>query len=109
MQIMRFRGDTRPDTCTITTVGTQDATNISGCSFLLTISTAQNPIDTSTQLYQINGAIVDAINGVVEFSPTLSQADRVGFFYYDIQMTDTYGNIHTLCKGAYVYQQDITK
>jgi hypothetical protein len=109
MQITRFRGDTRPDTCTITTVGTQDVANILGCSFVLTVSSVQNPVDTTSQLYQIAGGIVDAENGVVEFSPTLSQADRVGYFYYDIQMTDTYGKTHTLTKGAYIYQQDITK
>jgi hypothetical protein len=75
----------------------------------MTLSTVANPTDTTTQVYQILGDIVDAANGVVEFSPTLDQANRVGYFYFDVQMTDSYGKVSTLVTGTYVYKQDITK
>jgi hypothetical protein len=107
MQIERRRGDTGPDTCTVSAHG--DAANITGCTFLMTLSRVPNPVDASQQVYQIEGVIIDAAAGVVEFSPTAEQANQVGYFYYDIQMTDSYGKVHTPITGNYVYKQDITK
>jgi hypothetical protein len=48
-------------------------------------------------------------SGIVEFSPTASQANQVGNFYYDIQMTDSNGKIRTVMLDEYSYTQDITK
>ncbi len=109
MKIERTRGDTNPDICTITNARTRVVVNLAGCSFKLTVSSVSNPTDTSTQLYQIDGVITDAVNGVVEFAPTVDQVDRVGYYYYDIQMIDSYSKIITLTKDSYVYKQDITK
>jgi hypothetical protein len=75
----------------------------------MTLNSVKDPIDGSSVVYQVSGSIVDAEGGVVQFSPSVQQADRVGFFYFDVQMTDTYGRVHTLTKGSYVYKQDITK
>lgn len=109
MQITRTRGDTAPDSFTITNPKTRVAVNLTGCSFKLTLSTVPDPEDSTTQLYQLNGVINTPESGVVEFSPTAFQADIVGYFYYDIQMTDSYGRILTLVKDTYQYTQDITK
>lgn len=109
MQITRTRGDTVPDICTVSTVGTGMVTNITGCKFVMTVSRVPNPVDTTTQVFQLVGVIVDAPAGIVQFQPTLQQADNVGYFYYDIQMTDSYGRDFTLVKDTYVFTQDITK
>lgn len=109
MQLERYRGDTLPIMCTVSTVATQTATNITGCSFLFTVNSLCNPPDNTTQVMQVVGDVADAVNGVVQFAPTVDQVNLVGFYYFDIQMTDTYGNTCTLVKGSIVFRQDITK
>jgi Rieske Fe-S protein len=109
MQIERTRGDTIPDVFTVTTVGTGEATNLTGCTFVLTLNTLKNPVDTTTQLYQLAGTWDNPSSGKVSFTPTLAQVDRVGMFYYDVQMTDSFGQVVTLVKGVYSFSQDITK
>lgn len=107
MQIKRKRGDTYPDKLTISVGG--DIANLTGCSVKMTLNTKKNPPDNTTEVYQIDGMITDPINGVVEFAPTALQADQVGSFYYDIQLTDASGLIRTIVSGIYEYSQDITK
>lgn len=109
MQIDRTRGDTTPDTMSLTNSKTRAVVNITGCTFKMTLSTVPDPVDESTQVYQLTGTIVNAEKGVVEFAPTKTQADKVGYFYYDIQMTDTLGRDLTLVKDTYLFIQDITK
>lgn len=109
MQINRIRGDTYADSFTINNDTEGEIANISGYTFLMTLSTMRNPIDNTTEVYQLSGDITDAVNGVVEFAPDANQADQVGLFYYDIQMVDTSGVKRTLVKDVYVYEEDITK
>lgn len=109
MQIERTRGDTVPDVVTVTSAKNRKVVNITGFQFKMTVDERLAPDDISTQLYQLDGVISDAEAGVVEFFPTEEQANRVGYFYYDIQMTDSYGKVCTPLSGQYVYVQDITK
>lgn len=109
MQITRTRGDTHPDVVTVRTTKTKQLTNLSACQFKLTVSTLPNPVDAVGQVYQITGVVADPLTGVVTFTPTLAQANQLGFFYYDIQMTDSFGTVITLVKDTYLYKQDITK
>jgi hypothetical protein len=109
MQITRTRGDTYADSFTISNAATGDVVNLAGCSFKLTLNSVQNPVDTTTQVYQLDGVITDATTGVVEFAPTEAQANQIGFFYFDIEMTDGQGYKRTLVKDSYIYKQDITK
>jgi hypothetical protein len=109
MQITRTRGDTVADSFTVTNPATGSIVNLTSCSLKLTVSTVPNPTDSTTQLFQLQGVIDDPTNGIVEFYPTSAQADNVGYFYYDIEMTDSYGRILTLVKDTYVFTQDITK
>lgn len=109
MQITRKRGDTYPDEFTVINPVTGAPANITGCAFKLTVNTARNPQDATGQLYQVEGEITSGQNGVVQFSPTDEQVDRVGYFYFDIEMVDTFGKKHTLVKDRYIYEQDITK
>ncbi len=84
--------------------------DITGSSFLKTVSAEREPTDTSNQLYQVVGSIVDAAGGVVEFAPTPTQANQApGRYHYDIQMTDAAGRKRTVLAGAFSIKQDITK
>jgi len=107
--IERYRGDTRPDECTVFDKVTGQPVNIDGCTFLMTLDQKRNPVGDTTRLYQVVGQIVDAAVGRVNFSPTAEQANRVGTVYFDIQMTDPAGVVSTLDLDPYVFTQDITK
>jgi len=105
--ITRKRGDTYADVINISSAGSP--LDVTGYTFLLTVDTQKAPSDTSTQVYQLTGTILDAVNGQVEFAPSAVQADQVGGFYYDVQMTDGAGRKRTVLAGKYKYVQDITK
>lgn len=107
--ITRKRGDTYADEITVKSKKTKQAIDITGYSFLLTLDTRQAPTDETTKAYQLTGVILSAANGRVEFAPNASQADRVGSFFYDIQMVDGAGRKRTIESGKYKYVQDITK
>lgn len=106
MQLDRTRGDTTPDVITVSYGGV--LVDLAGCSALLTVNTLRNPVDESTQVYQIVG-VIDVDESTISFAPTSEQADQVGFFYYDIQLTESSGAKRTLVKDAQTYIQDITK
>lgn len=107
MQITRYRGDTGPDKILISKDGA--ATDLTGSTVYMTLNTKKNPTDTVDQVYQLIGSVTTPTSGIVEFSPSAAQADRVGLFYYDIQITDAVGNKITVAKDVYQYVQDITK
>ena len=108
--LKRYRGDTAADEFRIRNESTGAALDISGYTFVLTVSTLENPPDSTAELYSIVGAITDAANGVVEFAPSAAQADqKPTTYYYDVQMTTAGGKIKTIAKGKYIYTQDITK
>lgn len=109
MKITRTRGDTYPDQFSVTMAKTGLPADITGCTFLMTLSSTSAPDAATPPVYQITGTITNPTTGMVEFSPTSTQADQVGFFYYDIQMTDANGKIRTLLLDSYAYTQDITK
>jgi hypothetical protein len=104
----RRRGDTYADRFYITD-GVGKPLNITGFSFKLTLDRRPEPTDSSTQVYQLTGVITDAANGVVEFAPTIEQANQVGVFHYDMQMTDAQSRTRTVVVARYAYKQDITK
>ena len=109
MRITRTRGDTYADQFLITDKNTQLPVNLSGCTFKLTLSESSTPDADTAPIYQLAGVIHDPTLGMVEFAPTPTQADQVGSFFYDVQMTDEDGAIRTLVLNSYVYTQDITK
>jgi hypothetical protein len=104
----RYRGDTYADRLVITDA-TGAPVNITGYTFKLTLDTRTSPSDASTQVYQLVGVITDAVNGVVEFTPNDTQANLVGFYYFDVQMVDGQNRKRTIKRGRYIYTQDITK
>jgi len=109
MDIERYRGDSKADKFSITDKEDGSAVDLTGCTFLLTLDSRKNPTDTSTQIYQLTGTVSDPTSGVVTFAPSTTQANLVGYYYYDVQMTDAAGAVSTLVSGKYLYKQDITK
>lgn len=107
INVTRKRGDTDPDVFTVSK--NRKPTNISGCTFKLSVNSLAQPVDVSTQIYQLVGIVADPATGKVSFQPTEDQANQVGYFYYDIEMVDSYGDKQTLVWGTYKYEQDITK
>lgn len=112
--IIRYRGDTAADRFTITRrlTPTADPTavDITGCTFILTVNSDENPTDDTDQLFALTGAITGAVAGEVEFAPDATEADQPpGNYYYDVQMIDANGAILTVDKGRYRFKQDITK
>jgi hypothetical protein len=109
MDITRKRGDTKPDRFTVSLADTWEPANLAGCTFKLTLDTRQEPDDESTVVYSITAVSTAPASGVVAISPSPEQADRVGAFYYELQLTDAMGLVDTLVSGKYVYKQDIAK
>ena len=107
--IERRRGDTYADMICLKDKR-ENPIDITGYTFTLTVSKDPRPEDKSKQLYDIEGVIVEADKGTVEFAPTGAQAhQKAGVYYYDIEMRDELGRIRTIEHGKYTYIQDITK
>lgn len=107
--ITRKRGDTYADVFTLKSAATGLPINVTGYTFVMTLDPDKAPVDSTNNVYQLNGTITDAPNGVVEFAPTSTQANQVGTFYYDVQMVDGLGRKRTITGGKYKYEQDISK
>lgn len=107
--ITRKRGDTYADEFVVRHKTTGLPINVTGCTFLLTVDPERAPATAANNVYQLTGVVTDGPGGRVEFAPTATQANQVGTFYYDVQMTDTSGRKRTVVAGKYKYVQDITK
>lgn len=109
MKITRTRGDTYADQFKVTLKLSGQPADLTGCSFLMTLNSNSSPDTNTAPAYQLVGVVSDPATGIIEFAPTAEQADQVGTFYFDIQMTDANGKIRTLMLDTYTYTQDITK
>jgi len=108
--ITRFRGDTHPLTFALTDNATPAvAIDITGFTFLLTVDTLEEPGDALTNVFSIAGVIDSGVGGTFKFTLTAPQADNLGEFFYDIELTDTASAIRTIAKDAWTWEQDITK
>lgn len=107
--IERKRGDTYPINYQVLSATTGLALDISGASFLLTVDPDDKPVNSDNNLFQLVGNITDAPNGLVDFPVSAGQSDNLGFYYHDIQMTDSSGFIRTIDAGKFVFKEDITK
>jgi hypothetical protein len=110
VNITRYRGDTYRIRFTFTDLDTGDPIDLTGSSLLLTVNPVVRPDDTSEQLFQLTGSIqAPATDGVCDFTPNATQADNVGEFYYDVEMTAVDSSVRTLVAGEFNMLQDITK
>jgi hypothetical protein len=109
IDITRKRGDTKADVFSLTNPETWEPANLTGCSLRLVVDSRREPDDETTQEYEIVGVVEDPLSGKVSFAPTLEQADLVGTYFYEVELTDAFGGVLTPVGGKYVYQQDIAK
>lgn len=108
--VSRFRGDT--EALTLKLVDSSGvAIDITGYSFLLTISSSKAPEDASDQLAQETGSISNAAAGEVTFpvSPTGAGNIAAGNYFWDAQYTTSGGSVRTFAHGTWKVVQDITK
>lgn len=107
VQITRHRGDTYP--ITFTAKSGRESVDVAGYSAILSVSTEENPASDS-YLFQITGTLdADTTTGKIHFTPTWTQANNLGEYYYDVQVTDVAGKVRTPVKGKFTFEQDITK
>jgi hypothetical protein len=109
VDITRKRGDTYADEIIVTSARTRAPLDITGCSFVLVLDPEPAPATSTSNVYSITGTVLDAAAGRVEFAPSEAQADRVGTFFYEVQMTDSAGRKRTITGGRYTYTQDLAK
>ena len=109
--IDRKRGDTFPIELTIYVSDEVAALplDITGATgLLLTVDPSRSPEDDSNNLFQLEGNILDAPAGSLQFPVADADADFVGKFFYDVQITLD-GYRMTVASGRYILRQDITK
>lgn len=107
MDIERYRGDTK--SFSVLLQDSNGVLDLTGCTILLTVNSKSAPTNTDDQLFQLTGTSSTPASGVVTFTLDTDQANNVGYFYHDIQLTDATSAIITVNKGMFVFKQDITK
>lgn len=111
-EISRFRGDTKPIKFTVWQ--DKDAGipyDFTGCSLLLTVDPAKDPVDDTNNLFSlVSSFVTDGTDGKILFQISELQADITpGTYYYDIQLEDADNNKSTLFVDKFKIKQDITK
>lgn len=108
--ITRYRGDTFRLRITFTDADTGLPIDLTDSTLVLTVNEEERPDDSMEELFFIDGEIVaPATDGVCDFTPTETEADNLGGFYYDVQITDSAGSVRTVLNGPFTFLQDITK
>jgi len=106
---LRKRGDSYPIDVYVVDDGGLPV-DITDATFLLTVDPGEAPTTDAGNEFQSTGAITGvATNGLVRFAITAAQADLLGVFFYDVQMTASGGEITTILEGSITFDQDITK
>ncbi len=108
IEINRKRGDTKAIGITVSD-DKGNVLDITGASFLLTVNSSAEPTDQTTQIFQITGSNAVGTDGKVSFPVSPANADNIGDFFCDIQMTESTGEISTIAEGTFKMTQDITK
>lgn len=105
--IKRRRGNTRKDRMTVISEATGLAVDITGCSFVMYVTTDRAPSSRvlgENLLYQVAGVIEAPLAGTITFTPTEEQATQDdGSYFYEVVMTDTAGLTETIALDKYAY------
>ena len=105
--IIRFRGNTTPDRIRVKDVDGV-AYNVAGCTFFMVINRLKEPTDHTQRLALVDGTIVSAAAGTVDFTFSSEQAAiEAGKFYFDITMVNTLSQLHTILQGTYTMKQSV--
>lgn len=87
--IIMSRGDSYPLNLTVKGKSSGLPIDLTGYTFILTVTKDKDPIDNTTKIFEVAG-VVDAdqvINkGKVSFTPSSLDTSIAGKFYYDIEM-----------------------
>ena len=106
-QLTRRRGDTYPFTVQIRLNGR--IYDLTDCTLKLTVSAYEEPT-TEAPEFTLDGVVASpATAGIASFLPSAANVDLLGDYYYDVQVTDADGFIHTPIKDIVTFTQDITK
>lgn len=105
--ISRFRGDTHAEVFQVVDESNAPI-NITGDTFVMSWGTEGADPGTSDLHATITGNILDALNGLVEFVPTDSDANPPEqLMYYDVQRTAS-GRLRTIAKGELHFSEPVT-
>ena len=106
--ITRKRGDDYSIFLELTD-GANEPILLTGTTAILSVNSKREPV-TNDYTFQINGVIYGAdADGIYEFPFTSVEADNVGKFYYDVELTDSAGKTRTVGEGPFIFKQDISK
>jgi len=109
--IHRRRGDTDPYQIVVTDAD-DEPMDITAATFVLAVNSEEEPTDATEppQIFTSVGSIIGlAINGRVDFPISSDDADNVGAYYYEIEMTSAAGKDKTIQGGRFIMTQDIAK
>ncbi len=103
--IKRRRGNTRKDRMIVKSESTGVPIDITGCSFVMHVTTDKAPDALGTNLlYTLTGTIIDPLAGSISFAPSLLQATQAdGVYYYEVVMTGTDTLTETIALDKYTY------
>ena len=113
-ELDRKRGDTAPDRIVAIDPTTELPLDNTGFTYLMTLNTEKDPDPSAippigVELAQLSGN-PGGVDGSVEFLWNALAADQeVGLYWYDIEQTDTGGNVLTIAKNIYRIHMDVTK
>ena len=103
--INRYRGDTKDLVLKLTQ--DKQVFDLTDFSAVMGVNIEENPTEDNCAFKAT--AVVDTAVGTLIFPFAAEDVDRVGEFYYDVQLTDGAGKTSTIRKGKMVFSQDITK
>ncbi len=107
---VRTRADTWPVLIAIVDANSA-AIDVTGFSYTLTVDPEPDPVDATNNLFSQAGTLSTPLSGFVDFpmADPGPGATVPGCYFYDIEQTDTGGEIVTIQKGEWVVEQDVTK
>ena len=109
-EIEYYRGDFYPKEVYLFDVSTKDPVDLTGALLKMTVSSSEDPTDTESQLFQIEGVVDDPESGVVYFTPTAEDTNQEkGTYWYDISMSVGTVSRRTVKKNKFIILMDIGK
>lgn len=102
-KVTYYRGDSYSKEFTILDEETKDPIDITGYDVILVVDSEKTPASPSTtEQFNIGGTIIDALNGIVSFTPSSVNNDiPEATYYYRVKMTLA-TTIRTVIRDKYV-------
>lgn len=103
-----------PDNINVTAanVNTLPIVDVTGMTALMQIKTTATDEAPLLELTSADGIVLDgdeSPNVIITLTPEQSGALGVGEYYYDLQLTDTAGDVTTILGGGFSVEQDVTR